>query len=43
MATRRCSYTAAIKLKLVEYAESHGNRCAQSADSGLSQCGKCAR
>ena len=28
MATRRCSYTAAFKLKLVEYAERHGNRCA---------------
>ena len=28
MATRRSSYTAAFKLKLVEYAERHGNRCA---------------
>ena len=28
MATKRCSYTAAFKLKLVEYAERHGNRCA---------------
>ena len=26
MATRRCSYTAAFKLKLVEYAERHGVR-----------------
>ena len=25
MATKRCSYTAALKLKLVEYAERHGN------------------
>ena len=25
MATRRCSYTAAFKLKLVEYAERHGS------------------
>ena len=30
MATRRCSYMAAFKLKLVEYAERHGNRCARS-------------
>ena len=43
MATRRCSYTAAFKLKLVEYAERHGNHCAQSPESGLSQCGECAR
>ena len=43
MATRRCSYTAAFKLKLVEYAERHGNRCARSPESGLSQCGECAR
>ena len=28
MATRRCSYMAAFKLKLVEYAETHSNRCA---------------
>ena len=28
MATKRCSYTAAFKLKLVEYAERHSNRCA---------------
>ena len=42
MATRRCSYTAAFfKLKLVEYAERHGNRCARSPESGLSQCGEC--
>ena len=43
MATRRCSYTAAFKLKLVEYAERHGNRFARSPDSGLLQCGECAR
>ena len=30
MAMRRCSYTAAFKLKLVEYAEKHGNRFARS-------------
>ena len=30
MATRRCSYTAAFKLKLVEYAERHENRFARS-------------
>ena len=28
MATRRSNYMAAFKLKLVEYAERHGNRCA---------------
>ena len=43
MATRRCSYMAAFKLKLVEYAERHGNRFARSPESGLSQCGECAR
>ena len=43
MATRRCSYNAAFKLKLVEYAERHGNRCARSPESGLSQCGECTR
>ena len=42
MATRRCSYTAAFKLKLVEYAERHGNCCARSPESGMSQCGECA-
>ena len=42
MAMRRCSYTAAFKLKLVEYAERHGNRCARSPESSLSQCGECA-
>ena len=35
MATRRCSYTAAFRLKLVEYAERHGNHCARSPESGL--------
>ena len=40
MATRRCSYTAALKLKLVEYAERHGNRFARSPESGLLQCGE---
>ena len=43
MATRRCSYTAAFKLKLVEYAERHGNRFTRSPESVLSQCGECAR
>ena len=43
MATRRCSYTAAFKLKLVEYAERHGNHCARSPESSLSQCGECVR
>ena len=43
MATRRCSYTVAFKLKLVEYAERHGNCFAQSSESVLSQCGDCAR
>ena len=43
MATRRCSYTAAFKLNLVEYAERHGIRCARSPESGLSQYGECAR
>ena len=43
MATRRCSYTAVFKLKLVEYAERHGNRFARPPESGLSQCGECAR
>ena len=43
MTTRRCSYTAAFKFKLVECAERHGNRFARSPDSILSQCGECAR
>ena len=43
MATRRCSYTAAFKLKLVEYSERHGNRFARSPESVRSQCGECAR
>ena len=43
MATRRCSYRAAFKLKLIEYAERHGNRFARSPESVLSQCGDCAR
>ena len=43
MATRRCSYTAAFKVELVDYAERHGNCCARSPESGLSKCGECAR
>ena len=47
---RRSSYTAVFKLKVVEYAEKHGNRCEGRAESGylvskiavLSQCGGCA-
>ena len=35
MATRRCSYKADFKLKLVEYAERHGNHCALSPESSL--------
>ena len=41
IATRRCSYTAAFKLKVVEYAETRKSFCAIT-ESGLSQCGKCA-
>ena len=43
MAKRRYSYMAAFKLKIVKYAERHGNRCARSPESSLSQFGKCAR
>ena len=31
MVTKRCSYAAAFKLEVVEYAEKHGNRCGERA------------